>query len=95
MSKSFKTLSAELLKKPAVKQAYDDMAEEFEVAAALIEARSKAGLSQAELADLMGTTQSAIARIESGKHWPSKKTLEGYAKATGLRPTIRFVSARG
>jgi len=89
----FSKLKKEMLKNPVVKKAYDDMAEEFEIAAALIEARAKAGLSQDELAKRMGTTQSAIARIESGKHWPSKKTLEGYAKATGLRPTIRFVRA--
>lgn len=93
MSKKFSEFATELLKDPAVKQAYDDTAEEFAIAGALIEARAKAGLSQGELATRMGTTQSAIARIESGKHWPSRKTLEGYAKATGLRPTIRFVAA--
>jgi ribosome-binding protein aMBF1 (putative translation factor) len=93
MTKAFKELTADLLKDPTVKQAYDDMAEEFAIASALIEARAKAGLSQGELAIRMGTTQSAIARIESGKHWPSRKTLEGYAKATGLRPVISFVNA--
>ena len=94
MIKRFDTFAKELLENPAVREAYDDLASEFEVANALIEARTKAGLSQGQLASRMGTTQSAIARIESGKHWPSRKTLEGYAKATGLRPTIRFVQAR-
>lgn len=93
MTKRFETFAKELLENPAVRQAYDDLAAEVEVASALIEARTKAGLSQDQLASRMGTTQSAIARIESGKHWPSRKTLEGYAKATGLRPTIRFVQA--
>ncbi len=91
MTIPFSKLKDQMRKNPAVKKAYDEMAQEFEIAGALIEARAKAGLSQGELAKRMGTTQSAIARIESGKHWPSRKTLEGYAKATGMRPVIRFV----
>ncbi|RMF11333.1 MAG: XRE family transcriptional regulator [Alphaproteobacteria bacterium] len=93
MAKNFDKLATELRKNSAVREAYDAMEEEFGIASALIEARAKAGLTQGELAKRMGTTQSAIARIESGKHWPSRKTLEGYAKATGMRPTIRFVEA--
>jgi ribosome-binding protein aMBF1 (putative translation factor) len=79
---------------PKYREAYESLADEFELANELIRARVKAGLSQEELAQRMGTTQSAIARIEGGRHWPSRKTLEGYAKATGTRPVIKLVAAR-
>jgi transcriptional regulator with XRE-family HTH domain len=46
----------------------------------LIKARTRAGLSQAELAVRMGTSQSAIARLESGQTLPSTKTLLRYAE---------------
>ncbi|HEX3414032.1 MAG TPA: helix-turn-helix transcriptional regulator [Stellaceae bacterium] len=39
----------------------------------------------------MGISQSAVARIESGRHWPSRATLQRYAKATGARPVVRLV----
>jgi transcriptional regulator with XRE-family HTH domain len=42
----------------------------------------------------MKTTQSAVARIESGRHWPSRRTLESYAKATGTRAVIKLVAAK-
>ncbi len=56
--------------------------------AALIRARARAGLSQAEIARRMGTTQSAIARLESGRVTPSLHTLRRYAEATGARVRI-------
>jgi transcriptional regulator with XRE-family HTH domain len=57
----------------------------------LIAARRRAGLSQEQLARRMGISQSAVARIESGRHWPSRGTLQRYAKATGARPVVRLV----
>jgi transcriptional regulator with XRE-family HTH domain len=41
----------------------------------------------------MKTSQSAIARIESGRHWPSRRTLQNYARATGTRPVIRLIAS--
>jgi ribosome-binding protein aMBF1 (putative translation factor) len=55
-------------------EAYDVLEDEFALAAALIEARSRAGLTQGELAERMRTTQSAVARIEGG-HIPTIRTL--------------------
>jgi ribosome-binding protein aMBF1 (putative translation factor) len=92
---SVRTLHQKWMKNPKYREAYEEQRAEFELANELIRARAKAGLSQADIAESMGTSQSAIARIESGKHWPSKKTLEGYAKATGTRPVIKLVAARG
>ncbi|HEX7030867.1 MAG TPA: helix-turn-helix transcriptional regulator [Gammaproteobacteria bacterium] len=62
----------------------------------MLKARASAGLTQAEVADRVGTTQSAIARLESGSpsHSPSIATLRRYAKALGYRVEVRFVKER-
>ena len=65
---------------------------EFALARAVIEARIAANLTQAQLARKMSTTQSAVARLESGKSLPSTKTLERLAEATGTRLRITFES---
>lgn len=65
------------------KNAYDALAEEFDLARALIEARTAAGLSQSQLAKKMKTSQSYIARIEVGKVRPSTDTLERFARVCG------------
>lgn len=70
--------------------AYDALEDEFALASAVIEARSRAGLTQEELADRMQTTQSVIARLESGHVMPTTRTLEKIAKATGSRLKISF-----
>ena len=72
------------------KSAYDALGEEFELAKALIEARTRAGLSQTQLARRMKTSQSYVARIEGGKVRPSTDALERFAKATGTRLRIAF-----
>ncbi len=75
---------------PEYRQAYDELGPEFELARVLIEARSSAGLTQAQLAERMQTTQSAIARLESGRVQPSTRTLEKIARCTGTRLRISF-----
>src|SRR6185295_9767108 len=78
------------LKDTEFKAGYDALEEEFALASLLIEARTRAKLTQAELADKMGTSQSTIARLESGKAAPSLSTLRRIAKATGTRLEIAF-----
>jgi ribosome-binding protein aMBF1 (putative translation factor) len=63
---------------------------EFNVARAVIKARATAGLTQEQLAKRMETTQSVIARLESGRSRPSTQTLERLATATGTRLKITF-----
>lgn len=87
----FDDLKADLLKDPSVRAEYDALAEEFAIARELIAARARAGLSQAEVAARMGTTQSTIARLESGRTLPSLRTLSRYAAATGSRTEVRLV----
>jgi transcriptional regulator with XRE-family HTH domain len=64
--------------------------DEFTLASALIGARSRVGLSQTELAHRMGTSQAAIARIESGRYLPSGRILQRFAEATGTTLRISF-----
>ena len=85
-----KGLKAMLLKYPEVRREYDALEEEFALILEVAKARQRAGLSQAELAKRMKTTQSTIARLESGRGLPSTRTLSRYAKATGHRLKISF-----
>jgi phage-related protein/DNA-binding XRE family transcriptional regulator len=93
MTIPFEKLKARLLANPKVKAEYDALAPEFEISAELVKARLRAGLSQAELAARMGTSQSTIARLESGQTLPSTKTLLRYAEATGSRFHVRLSAA--
>jgi ribosome-binding protein aMBF1 (putative translation factor) len=93
MTIPFDKFKARLLANPKVKAEYDALAPEFEIAAELVKARLRAGLSQSELADRMGTSQSTIARLESGQTLPSTKTLLRFAKATGSRFHVRLLAA--
>jgi transcriptional regulator with XRE-family HTH domain len=92
--KQFRTRA---LKRPAVRKAYDELDEEFAFLDEVLKARAEAGLTQAEVAARVGTTQSAIARLESGtqKHSPSIATLQRYAQALGYRLEIKLVKDRG
>jgi ribosome-binding protein aMBF1 (putative translation factor) len=85
-----KELHEEWLKKPAYREAYDELEEEFALAAAIVEARVRAGLTQEQVAQLMHTTQSNIARLEAGRTTPSTRTLERFAEAVGARLKISF-----
>jgi len=85
-----KDLHKKWMKNPKYKAEYEKLAPEFELARVIIEARTKAGLTQAQLAKRMKTTQSVIARLEGGRVHPSTETLERFAKATGSRLKIGF-----
>jgi ribosome-binding protein aMBF1 (putative translation factor) len=76
--------------------AYDALEDEFAALAALLKARTTAGLTQAEVASRMGVSQPVVARIESslGKkdHSPSLHTLRRYADACGMKLVIQMVA---
>lgn len=93
-------MTHEQLKKKAlsntdVKKEYDDLALEFSLLDQMLSARKNAGLSQTEVAEKMGTKQTAITRIESslasGKLSPSLATLSKYANAVDCDINIRFI----
>lgn len=96
MASDLKRFKARALSRPSVKKAYDKLEEEFGLLDEMLKARASAGLTQAEVADRIGTTQSAIARLESGSasHSPSIATLRRYAEALGYRVEVRFVKTR-
>ena len=93
MSPSLKRFRARALKRTSVRRAYDDLAEEFAFLDEVLKVRVASGLTQAEVAARVGTTQSAIARLESAtrKHSPSIATLRRYARALGYRVELRLV----
>jgi DNA-binding XRE family transcriptional regulator len=78
---SFKSFKKNLLQNPLVAKEYDMLRPEFAIAQALISARIKAHMTQAEVAKSMHTSQSQVARLESGDHLPSLKSIHSYAKA--------------
>jgi transcriptional regulator with XRE-family HTH domain len=78
---------------PEYVKAYEALEEEFSLAAAMIQARTHAGLTQEQLAERMHTTQAVIARLESGRVKPSTRILERLAAATGMRLRISFEPA--
>lgn len=75
-----------------VRLEYERLEARFAVVQALLEARRRAGLTQAELAEAMGTTRSVVSRLESGRHSPSVDTVAAAAKALGCRLEIRLHS---
>lgn len=77
---------------PAYAAEYRAMEPEFAVAAELIRARTAAGMTQEQVAERMGTKQTVVARLESGRAKPSTRTLERYAEATGRRLKISLES---
>ena len=93
MTISFEDFKARLLADPKVKAEYDALAPEFEISIELVKARVRAGLSQAELAARMGTSQSTITRLESGQTLPTTKTLLRFAQATGSKVEVRLSAA--
>jgi DNA-binding XRE family transcriptional regulator len=90
--KTLQALKAQLLQNPQTQRDYDALSDEFEVAREMIAARGRAGLTQADVAALMGTTQSTVARIESGKRQPSLNTVQRYAHAVGCKAVVRLES---
>lgn len=83
------------LKRKGVNAEYKSLEPEFALLKAMLVARQKTGLSQAQIAEKMGTKPPAITRLESsltsGKHSPSLATIKKYAKAVGYHLEIKFV----
>jgi len=90
--KTLRTLKTELLADTDTRAEYDAMASEFSMTRELIAARGRAGLTQGEVAQRMGTTQSVIARLEGGR-MPSIRTVQRYAQAVGARAVVHLEAA--
>ena len=92
--RTFKSRLQEDIKDPEFKAYYQEERQALKLAMKIAELRNQKGLTQQELARLMGTSQQAISRIESGDYEGfTLKTLEKIAEATGMRVEIEFVTA--
>jgi predicted transcriptional regulator len=85
-------LKKRLMNNPEFRKEYAEADAEFSIIEALVKARAQAKLSQTELAKRIGTTQSAIARLEGGGVSPSLSTLRRYAEATGTKLQVNLVT---
>ncbi len=93
--RTFQERLREDLKDPEFRRYFEEERQALALAMKIARLREKKGLSQKELAKLMGTSQQAISRIESGEYEGfSLKTLGKIAEATGTRLKIEFVPAR-
>ncbi len=84
-------LKKRLMNDPEFRKEYEEADAEFSLVEALVKARADAKMSQADVAKRIGTTQSAIARLEGGKVSPSISTLRRYAEATGSKLQINLI----
>jgi len=79
-------------KRKGFAEAYDALDLEYQVARQMLKARTGAGLTQDTVAERMGTTKSAVSRLEAaGKHAPSLTTLQKYANAVGCDLQVKLV----
>jgi len=83
--KTFTQLKKELKKDKKFKKAYDELEFEFKLIELLIENRLKKGMTQKELAEKVGTKQSAIARFESGEYNPTILFIQKVSHALNVK----------
>ena len=80
------------LKRREFRKAYEDSEGEYTLTREMLAARSRFGLTQEAVAELIGSTKSAVSRLETArKHAPSLTTLQKYARAVGCRLQIKLV----
>jgi DNA-binding XRE family transcriptional regulator len=79
--KNYTQFKNKVLQDREIRKAYDELGPEFDFVRMLIKKRMEKGLSQEELAERIGTRQSAISRLESGRYNPSFKILRKIAQA--------------
>lgn len=84
-------LKKKWMKDPKFRRAYEALEPEYQIARAVIAARHKRGMTQAELAEKAGTKQSAIARLENMQSPPSSSNMGRIANALGLRWDFKLV----
>ena len=83
---------------PGFQQAYGELETEFTLLRELIQARQRAGLTQAEIAEKMGTKPPAVTRLETSlsdnRHSPTLATLKKYASAVGCKLEVHLVASK-
>jgi transcriptional regulator with XRE-family HTH domain len=89
--KTWDEVKGERADSPARRRGYERAGRTIRLAMEIHELREKRGLSQRELAERLGTTQSAVARLEAGNVSPSLPTLDRVAEALGVELVVSFV----
>ena len=96
--KTHRQMVEEWKQEPEFKAAYDELEMEFTLLRELLLARQRAGLTQAEVAEKMGTKAPAITRLETAlsdqKHSPTLATLKKYAQAVGCKREVHLVQPK-
>ena len=90
MTIDFADLRKEMLANPAVAAEYERLGPVYELVGAMVDARHAAGLTQGQIAARLGTTQSAIARLENAHHLPSLEMVTRYAAAVGRKVNVQL-----
>lgn len=84
---------------PAFNEAYDELETKYALLRELLQARQRAGLTQADVAEKMGTKPPAVTRLETSlsdsRHSPTVATLKKYAHAVGCRLEVHLIPAKG
>jgi len=88
--KNFNQFKKELLNNNLVAEEYNKLSPRYRIISDFIAARIKKGLTQQQLAQKIGTKQSAIARLESGNVNPSLEFMEKIASVMGYKLTIQL-----
>ena len=90
MGRTYKEFLDEKLKDTEFKKEWDELEPEFQLIKAMLQGREEQNLSQRQLADRTGVTQSDISKIESGEANPTLETLKKLAKGLGMNLSISF-----
>jgi DNA-binding XRE family transcriptional regulator len=86
---SIQKLKKRALQNTEVKTEYDKLEDEFNLIDQLLTMRTKAGLTQEQVAEKMHTQKSNVSRLEKGNTNPSWSTLMKYAHACGFELTLK------
>ncbi len=97
-TKTHHQMIEEWKEEPEFKAAYDELEMEFTLLRELLLARQRAGLTQAEVAEKMGTKPPAVTRLETAlsdnRHSPTISTLKKYAQAVGCKLEVHLVPCK-
>jgi ribosome-binding protein aMBF1 (putative translation factor) len=96
--KTHRAMVEEWKQEPEFKAAYDELETEYTLLRELLLARQRSGLTQAEVAEKMGTKPPAVTRLETAlsdnRHSPTIATLKKYAQAVGCKLEVHLVPAK-
>lgn len=88
---TYKEYNNKCLEDSNFKKEYDDLEPEYDIINAMIKVRKERGLTQKQLSELTGISQSDISRIENGTKNPSLEMIKSLATGMGMRLKLEFI----